>query len=262
MGGIITATAHFENPTGNWTLDDKSRGVLGNAEKWDALFTAGSELNTKFMKELELYGTFLKALSDNGLPIIWRPLHDMNTDSFWYGISQGEDGNKVSAEHQKQLWIYIYDYFSSLGLNNLIWAYSPAANGTADVLYSYPGDEYVDIVGCSWVIKDKNELNGASSPYLDLTENSGKIGAITEFGLSLGSSLLANNKEDQKTRFSGADIASLLTSLRSEGYSFSYLLLKNGTSSITWLGDGEVLVNDEMILTLDDIAPRLLGKSN
>ena len=46
---------------------------------------------------------------------------------------------------------------------------------------------------------------------------------------------------DQKNRFSGSDIASLLTSLRSEGYKFSYLLLKNGTSSITWLGDGEAL---------------------
>lgn len=257
-GGIITATAHFENPTGNWTLGDKSRGVLGSAEKWQELLTQGSELNEKFMSELELYGTFLKVLSDNGIPVIWRPLHDMNTSSFWYGISQGEE--KASAENQKQLWIYIYNYFSSLGLNDLIWAYSPSCVGEEDVMYSYPGDEYVDIVGCSWVTKDKKEFTGDSKPYLNLTEKSGKLGAVTEFGLAAGSELLANTREDQKNRFSGSDIASLLTSLRSEGYKFSYLLLKNGTSSITWLGDGEALVNDEMILTLDETAPRLINK--
>jgi hypothetical protein len=86
------------------------------------------------MSELELYGTFLKVLSDNGIPVIWRPLHDMNTSSFWYGISQGEE--KASAENQKQLWIYIYNYFSSLGLNDLIWAYSPSCVGEEDVMYS------------------------------------------------------------------------------------------------------------------------------
>ncbi len=258
-GGIITATAHFENPTGNWTLGDKSRGVLGNAEKWQELVTEGTELNTRFVSELELCGTFLKALSNNGVPVIWRPLHDMNTGSFWYGVSQGDE--KASAEHQKRLWIYIYDYFSSLGLNNLIWAYSPsAANGAEDVMYAYPGDEYVDIVGCGWVTKNKKELDSTSKPYLSLTEKSGKVGAITEFGLAAGSELLADTREEQKTRFSGTNIASILTSLRSGGYSFSYLLLKNGTSSITWLGDGEALVNDEMILTLDETAPMLLGK--
>lgn len=256
-GGIITATAHFENPTGNWTLGDKSRGFLGDAEKWQELITDGTDLNTKFKSELELYGTFLKVLSDNGVSVIWRPLHDMNTASFWYGIAQ--DGKKASAEDQKQLWIYIYNYFSALGLNNLIWAYSPAVIGE-DIMYAYPGDDYVDIVGCSWVTKDKKELDSAETPYLTLTEKSGKLGAITEFGLAAGSELLANTREEQKTRFSGADIASILTSLRSEGYKFSYLLLKNGTSSITWLGEGEALVNDEMILTLDETAPKLFGK--
>ena len=256
-GGIITATAHFENPTGNWILGDKSRGVLGGAEKWQELLKDGTELNTKFKSKIELYGTFLKVLSDNGIPVIWRPLHNMNTDSFWYGIAQG--GEKASAEDQKQLWIYIYEYFSSIGLNNLIWAYSPAAGGE-DVMYAYPGDEYVDIVGCSWATKDKKEIKGDSKPYLSLTEKSGKLGAITEFGLASGSELLASTREEQKTRFSGADIVSLLASLRSEGYKFSYLLLKNGTSSITWLGEGEVLVNDEMILTLEETAPNLLGK--
>ncbi len=258
-GGIITATAHFENPTGNWTLGDKSRGVLGDEEKWQELLTNGSELNTKFKDELALYAAFLKVLSDNGVPVIWRPFHDMNTSSFWYGISQGE--SKVQAQFQKQLWIYIYNYFSSLGIDNLIWSYSPAAangeNGTEDVMYSYPGDEYVDMVGCSWITKDKKELDGNSKPYLSLTEKSGKVGAITEFGLAAGSELLASTREEQKTRFSGEDIASLLTNLRKEGYKFSYILLKNGTSSISWLGDGALLCEEEMILTLDETAERL-----
>ncbi len=256
-GVIITATAHFENPTGNWTPGDKSRGVLGGAEKWQKLLTDGTELNTKFKEELTLYASFFEVMKENGVPVIWRPLHDMNTSSFWYGISQGE--SKVDAKYQKQLWIYIYDYFASSGLDNLIWAYSPSSTGEEDVMYSYPGDEYVDIVGCSWVTKDEKELDDDEKPYLTLTEKTGKIGAITEFGLSPDSPFLASTREEQKKRFSGADIASILTSLRSEGYSFSYLLLKNGTSSIVWLGEGQVLAEDEMILTLDETAPRLFN---
>ncbi|MBR6602569.1 MAG: hypothetical protein IKK94_00990 [Clostridia bacterium] len=256
-GGIITATAHFENPTGNWTLGDKSKGSLGGDEKWQELITEGTELNKKFKEELTLYASFLTVMKENGVPIIWRPLHNMNTDSFWYGISQGE--SKAKAEQQKQLWIYIYNYFAASGLDNLIWAYSPSAIGD-DVLYSYPGDEYVDIVGCSWVTNDKKELTGDKKPYLTLTEGTKKSGAITEFGLASDSPLLANTREEQASRFSGEDIVSLLTSLRSEGYTFSYILLKNGTSSITWLGGGMTLAEDEMILILDETAPLLFGE--
>ena len=258
-GGIITATAHFENPTGNWTLGDKSRGILGGEDKWEELLTEGSELNLKFKYELSSYAAFLKALDDNEVPVLWRPLHESNSNSFWYGAIQ--DDTTVGAEYLKRLWIYIYEYYASLGIDNLIWVYSPVVTngeaGTMPVMYAYPGDEYVDMVGCDWITADESELDGSGKSYETLINESGKIGALTEFGLRSGSELVGNTREDQLTRFNGTDLAEMLTELRSKGYSFAYILLKNGTNSITWLGDGEYLVGEEMILTLDDIAPRL-----
>ena len=260
-GGIITATAHFENPTGNWTLGDKSRGELGGADKWEELLTDGSELNTKFKRELSLYAAFLSALGDNGITVLWRPLHDSNSDAFWYGGLQ--EGENIDGEYQKRLWIYIYNYFEGLGLDTLIWVYSPnvtSGQETLSVLYAYPGDEYVDIVGCDFITASGNELDGDGKPYETLPEATGKPGAITEFGLLAGSVLVGNTREEQSARFNGKDLADLITGLRSKGYSFAYLLLKNGTNSITWLGEGETLANDEMILTLEETSARLLSE--
>lgn len=258
-GGIITATVHFENPTGNWTLGDKSRGTLGGEDKWQELLNEGSELNTKFKSELTVYTAFLSALDDNGVPVLFRPLHESNSNAFWYGALQGD--KTVDAKYPRELWIYLYEYFASLEIDNLLWVYSPIASngeeGTLPVMYSYPGNEYVDIVGCDWITADESEITGAEKPYMTLTSESGKIGAITEFGLKSGSELVGNTREDQLGRFSGADLCEMLISLRSQGYSFAYFLLKNGTNSITWLGDGETLANDDMILTLDETAPRL-----
>lgn len=259
-GGIITATAHFENPSGNWTLGDKSKGTLGGSEKWEELLTEGSDLNTKFRFELATYGAFLKALDDNGVPVLWRPLHENNTSAFWYGAIQ--EDSTVESQYLKSLWIYIYNYFASVGIDNLIWIYSPAVrNGEENIMpamYAYPGDEYVDMVGCTWITKDKNELDGSEKSYENLLLESGKIGAITEFGLHSESGLVGSTRAEQEERFNCEDIVKILTDLRSKGYSFAYLLLKNGTNSVSWLGKGEAVANEEIFLTLEKTSA-LLG---
>ncbi|MBQ8005417.1 MAG: hypothetical protein IJ303_03800 [Clostridia bacterium] len=252
-GGIITATSHFENPTGNWTLDGKCYGILGAEEKWEELLNSGSELNKKFTKELEADAVFLKALCENGVPVVWRPLNESNTDSFWFGAIQGE--KTIPAEYLKRLWIYIYEYFESCGINNLIWVYSPSvAEGSLDAMYAYPGDEYIDMVGCSFHAYEKKAINSLSSSYKAVTEKSGKIGAICEFDIKSGSSIAASSKEEQKAVFSAADLLDELYALRSLGHSFAYILCSNGTGSVTRLGDGHIFAEDEMILTLEDVS--------
>ncbi|MBR6603836.1 MAG: hypothetical protein IKK94_07460, partial [Clostridia bacterium] len=139
-GGIITVSSHFSNPTGNWGDSAPVRGQLGGREAWDELLTVGSELNTIFTEEVILDGEFLKEFNDLGLSVIWRPLHEINSNWFWYSIA--ESGKTLEAEYGISLWRYIYDIYAEMGLDQLIWEYSPNYdNGWIDVDYCYPGDE-------------------------------------------------------------------------------------------------------------------------
>ena len=69
-----------------------------------------------------------------GIPIIWRPLHEGSGRWFWWG----SDG----AEAYKQLYRYMFHHFQQRGIHNLLWVWTSEI-GDDDW---YPGDEYVDIV--------------------------------------------------------------------------------------------------------------------
>lgn len=261
-GGIITVMAQYENPTGNWTLNNRSGGTLGGDEYWEELLTEGTALNLKFKYELSVHAIFLDALKDNNVPVLFMPLNESNSDHFWYSAC-GEDST-VGAKYLKRLWVYIYDFYASFELDNLIWVYSPLAsdgeNGALDVMYAYPGDEYVDIVGTSWITEGDQEIDGSRKPYSTLTNSAKKIGALCEFSIKSGSDLICATKEEQINKFNSLDILDVLYDLRSKGYSFAYILTENGTSSVSWLGKGDEFVLDDMILTLEDIAPKLIVK--
>jgi mannan endo-1,4-beta-mannosidase len=81
----------------------------------------------------------LSDLQSAGVTVLWRPLHEMNGDWFWWG-------NQDAATF-KNVWIDMYNYFKNTkGLNNLIWVYAPDFSRDNRTAY-YPGSSYVDIVG-------------------------------------------------------------------------------------------------------------------
>ncbi|MBR6602799.1 MAG: hypothetical protein IKK94_02155, partial [Clostridia bacterium] len=198
-GGIITASAHWANPSGNLNETyDTCRGHLGYENSLAAyekaftdLITEGTEYNTEFKKELETNARFFKALEGNGVSIIWRPLHEANGNWFWFCV--GQQNNYLDAKYIVDLWHYIYDYFENeCGLSNLIWCYGPnwseniendPQKGTMSPTYLYPGDEYCDMVGVDWYTDGNLEI-AKKDNYLLLAEMSGKPAAITEFGTS------------------------------------------------------------------------------
>ena len=77
---------------------------------------------------------YLRLLHDANIPVIWRPLHEAAGGWFWWG---------KNADSFKKLWVEMFDYFETQGLNNLIWVWTSETNDTD----WYPGDEYVDIIG-------------------------------------------------------------------------------------------------------------------
>ncbi len=192
-GGIMTVSVHIPNPTyKNPPANDAYRGELGHEDKWEELLTEGSELNAKFMEHMEKIGDFLYIFKENNAPIIFRPLHEMNGNWFWYGMVNSNDKGEeklIPREYASRLWIYIYNYLvTERGIDNMIWEYAPnvvqrgGKDTCADVMYCYPGDEYCDLIAVDWypnIYKNPTDLVNA---YEDMTGATGKIFSMAEFG--------------------------------------------------------------------------------
>jgi mannan endo-1,4-beta-mannosidase len=147
-------------------------------EEWEQLITPNTNLNKKWLAQVDTIASYLKQLQDAHVPVLWRPYHEMNGVWFWWGNRPGKNG-------VQKLWKMMYDRFVNYHhLNNLLWVWG--ANGPRDIpldeAYSYkgfyPGANYVDILGADiyhsdYEQKDYNEL---------LKLANGKIIALTEVG--------------------------------------------------------------------------------
>ena len=134
-GGIVTFCWHWNAPskylTGQWYSGFyKEYTNINLAKIMNGEDQEGYEL---LIKDIDAIAVQLKRLQDEGVPILWRPLHEASGGWFWWGAS--------GAEAYKKLYVLLYDRLTNVhGLNNLIWMWNGQA---ADW---YPGDEYVDIV--------------------------------------------------------------------------------------------------------------------
>lgn len=263
-GGIVTFSAHWENPSGNYPDEDNLyRGVLGydytkaGYEKaFTDLLTEGTEYNTKWMSEIDREVEFFLALKDNDVPAIWRPLHETNGNWFWFCTTQA--GITLDASYIKNIWYYIYDYFAEKGIDNLLWCYAPSPSSnvendpgsTMSAMYLYPGDEYCDLVGVDWYTQGDLEITN-NDPYLRLVDETRKIGALTEFGVS-GKAANEEGRADPEY-YSSMNAYRDLLSLRGEGYSFAYLMTWGGSWSFMLMGEGEKFMAQEMTLGQTDV---------
>lgn len=135
-GGIVLAMWHWNVPKAEGQNDPNNYTSTLSETTFniDNAFTEGTwEYNTVHA-DLEKMAGYLKLLHDADIPVIWRPLHEASGGWFWWG---------KNADSFKKLWVEMFDYFESQGLNNLIWVWT---SETGDTDW-YPGDEYVDIIG-------------------------------------------------------------------------------------------------------------------
>lgn len=142
VGSIITMTYHQANPAIGEPCPFQG-GVISKLsdEQWRDLLTPGTQLCEAWRQQMDLFAGYLKQLRDAHIPILFRPYHEMNGDWFWWCGRKGERG--VIA-----LWKQLFRYYTGQHqLNNLIWVWSPdkPKYGLAEF---YPGDEFVDVIGC------------------------------------------------------------------------------------------------------------------
>ena len=121
----------------------------------------GTWQNDFIMRDIEEVAGYLQLLEDEGIPVIWRPLHEAagNYDLYEGGYGAWFWWGRWGAEPCKQLWRLLYDQLVGVyGLDNLIWVWTvDVAKGAEDqYLDWYPGDEYVDILGVD-IYEDNTE---------------------------------------------------------------------------------------------------------
>lgn len=174
-GGLIigghdyTAVAVYLENNGTALDPNKDYAFYKADTEFDATNATveGTWENKVFTEDLKNAVAYLKLLRDADIPVLWRPFHEAAGGWFWWG---------KDAASFKSLWIAMFNYFKTEGLDNLIWVWTTEGND-ADW---YPGDQYVDIVGRDVYNK---ETADCVSEYTSIAENYGnKIVSLSECG--------------------------------------------------------------------------------
>lgn len=174
-GGLIigghdyTAVAVYLENNGTALDPNKDYAFYKADTEFDATNATveGTWENKVFTEDLKNAAAYLKLLRDADIPVLWRPFHEAAGGWFWWG---------KDAASFKSLWIAMFNYFKTEGLDNLIWVWTTEGND-ADW---YPGDQYVDIVGRDVY---NRETADCVSEYTSIAENYGnKIVSLSECG--------------------------------------------------------------------------------
>ncbi len=134
-----------------------------------------------FLREYETKA--IPVFRELGFPLVFRPLHEMNGDWFWWGSAC------CTPEEYIRLYRLVVTHLRAQGVRNLLFAWSP--DKIFDLRY-YPGDEYVDIVGLDAYEPGVVESYPATAFAEEVKKLAsyaaahGKVAALTETGCRTG----------------------------------------------------------------------------
>ena len=141
-GAVIALTWHAVRPTEDEpvTFRDSVQGHLTDWE-WEQLLTPGTDLHARWERQVDTIAGYLRELQDAGVPVLFRPYHEMNGNWFWWG---GRPGPRGSQELYRQL----FDRYTHIHhLHNLVWVWNvnaPSANAGPVEQY-FPGPAFADV---------------------------------------------------------------------------------------------------------------------
>ncbi|QFU77331.1 glycosyl hydrolase family 26 [Halioglobus maricola] len=111
-------------------------------DEWLALTTPGTPLNERWKSQVDVIAWHLKQLQYAGVPVLWRPYHEMNGFWFWWGYRQGPEGFA-------KLWRMLFDRLVNFHqLDNLIWVWNAneMKENVPEYDRFYPGHDVVDVL--------------------------------------------------------------------------------------------------------------------
>lgn len=186
-GGIVQMCWHWNSPE-EYAKNDEDNPWYSSFYKEGSNIDLDKIMNGEdehgyelLMADIDIISEQLERLRDEGVPVIWRPLHEASGGWFWWG--------NCKPESYKKLWTVMYDKMTNEhNLTNLIWMW----NGQdADW---YPGDEYVDII--SWDIYQGNHVYtsfGGTFARAVQCSPTGKLVALSENGCVMDPNLVMHD---------------------------------------------------------------------
>jgi mannan endo-1,4-beta-mannosidase len=182
-GSLVALTWHACSPTVGRTCEFEG-GVKTRITdaQFQQIVTGGTALNQTWRARMAEVVPYLRQLKDAGVPVLWRPFHEMNESWNWWGARPGANGGAKIFQQMK-------DYFDSQGLDNLIWVWNVQDNPAGGWSSYYPGSSYADVVSLdAWY---KNYPSAADYQQLQSIA-AGKPIAIAELGKAPNDSLLTS----------------------------------------------------------------------
>lgn len=144
-GSLVTLSWHVCPPTMPEPCDYYT-GVQSHLSdtQWSQLVTSGTSLNNAWKARLDTIVPYLNQLKNAGVEVLWRPLHEINENVFWWGNRQGSNGSS-------RLFQITKDYLDSKGLSNLIYVWNVDLWADPNTYGNYyPGSNYVDVLSLDW----------------------------------------------------------------------------------------------------------------
>lgn len=139
-GGIPTIMWHCVYPGMSYEWSNVQRAT--SQAEFNQVLTPGDPKYNWLIGEMDNIAVHFKTLRDAGVPILFRPWHEMNGYWFWWG----------KKSNLADLWNLTYDRFvNHHGLNNILWVWNPNCMKATDPnigdykLY-YPGHDKVDVL--------------------------------------------------------------------------------------------------------------------
>jgi mannan endo-1,4-beta-mannosidase len=141
-GAVVDVMWHACPPDhGEPCVWEGAGGVLSHLDdaKWNELIEDGAPLNRVWKSRLDEIARHLKDLQDDGVAILWRPLHEMNQARFWWG---GRPGPRGTAMLYQITHVYLEQ---KKGHTNLVWVWDVQDLDWTWVAYD-PGASYWDVL--------------------------------------------------------------------------------------------------------------------
>ncbi|WP_165960660.1 glycosyl hydrolase [Actinocrispum wychmicini] len=145
-GGVVAMDLHLPNPF-LAKVDPEAYRIDSAVSKPDltALLADAkpSDARTRWRTNLDKLADVFEELSDAGVTVIFRPLHEANGLWFWWGHDM-----KTQNSASKELYRDIHDHMTKTRkLHNILWGFAPAKPWNAPRMKYYPGDDMIDIMG-------------------------------------------------------------------------------------------------------------------
>lgn len=181
-GGLVTFAWHWRDPAllktpqvNNANFYARESDASKNTNFMIPMANGALDKNSPAYQHIndgiDLIAVELKRLSDAGVTVLWRPLHEASGYKgdgwFWWGRTRTDGAPQAYANIL--LWRHMFDRLvNKHGLHNLIWVW----NGQDPAWY--PGDDVVDIVSHDVYDNTDNKTYGSQLPTYQQALNTPK----------------------------------------------------------------------------------------